>query len=214
MLLLLLKGFWWGAWWPYYTWLLAVEKAMRQRGAEPAWQSRTSNEGQVDSEERTMANDAFLKPEIPESLRDFMKMSIEQTKRAFDIFANNSEKAWKQLESSSQSTRVGLQSLNEKVAEITRKNAEANFALAMRLAESKDVNQAMELQSEHARKQMEAFVQQLEEMRDLAAKIIQEGSSAVAAAGQQAAQDMAKAASSAPSFTGSSYTPGSNQRSY
>jgi type II secretory pathway component PulM len=55
-----------------------------------------------------------MKPEIPESLRDLMKMSIEQAKRAFG------------------------------------------------------------LQSQHARKQMEAFVHQLEEMRDLAAQIIQE----------------------------------------
>lgn len=38
-----------------------------------------------------------------------------------------------------------------------RSNPEANFALALKLAESKDVVQAMELQSEHARKQMDAF---------------------------------------------------------
>ena len=46
--------------------------------------------------------------------------------------------------------------------------AEANFALALKLAESKDVVQAMELQSDHARKQMDAFAKQLEEIRDLA----------------------------------------------
>jgi hypothetical protein len=46
-----------------------------------------------------MANDAFMKPEIPESLRDLMKTSIEQAKRAFDTFAATSEKTgsrWKQ----------------------------------------------------------------------------------------------------------------------
>ena len=48
----------------------------------------------------------------------------------------------------------------------------------MRLAESKDLNQAMELQSQHVRKQMETFVHQLEEMRDLTAQIIQEASPA------------------------------------
>jgi Phasin protein len=42
------------------------------------------------------------------------------------------------------------------------------------LAESKDVGQAMELQTEHARKQMESFVHQLEEIRDLATQVIQE----------------------------------------
>jgi phasin len=121
-----------------------------------------------------MANDAFMKPEIPESLRDLMKMSIEQAKRAFDTFATTSEKTWRSLENTSQSARSGLKTLNTKIADITRSDAEANFALALKLAESKDINQAMELQSQHARKQMEAFVHQLEEMRDLAAQIIQE----------------------------------------
>jgi len=121
-----------------------------------------------------MANDAFMKPEIPESLRDLMKMSIEQAKRAFDTFATTSEKTWRSLETTSQSARSGLMTLNTKIADITRSDAEANFALALKLAEGKGINQAMELQSQHARKQMEAFVQQLEEMRDLAAQIIQE----------------------------------------
>ena len=48
----------------------------------------------------------------------------------------------------------------------------------MKLAESKDINQAMELQSQHVRKQMETFVHQLEEMRDLTAQIIQEANPA------------------------------------
>jgi phasin len=162
-----------------------------------------------------MANDAF-NPEIPESLRDLMKMSIEQAKRAFDTFAATREKTWKSIETSSQSARAGLTALNVKIAEITRNNAEANFALALKLAESKDINQAMELQTQHARKQMETFVQQLEEMRDLAAQIIQESSSAAAAAGKQAAEDMASAASSdarsAPGFASSSYAADGGKR--
>ena len=103
-----------------------------------------------------------------------MKVSIEQAKRAFDTFAATSEKTWKTFETSSRTVSSGLRSLNEKIAEITRSNAEANFALAMKLAESKDVGQAVELQTEHARKQMESFVHQLEEIRDLAAQVIQD----------------------------------------
>ena len=121
-----------------------------------------------------MANDAFMKTEVPDSFRDLMKVSIEQAKRAFDTFAATSEKTWKTFETSSRTVSSGLRSLNEKIAEITRSNAEANFALAMKLVESKDVGQAMELQTEHARKQMESFVHQLEEIRDLAAQVIQD----------------------------------------
>jgi phasin len=216
MLLLFLKSFWWAAWWPYSTWLLAMDKAMQRNGAfEPPWQHQAHDTGQVRTEESSMANDAFMKPEIPESMRDLMKTSIEQAKRAFDTFAATSEKTWKSLETSSQSARVGLTALNAKIAEITRDTAEANFALALKLADTKDINQAMDLQTQHARKQMEAFVHQLEEMRDLATQIIQESGSAAAAAGKQVTQDLASATSSArsaPGFASSSYAAAGDKR--
>jgi hypothetical protein len=57
MLLLLVKGFWWAASWPYSTWLLAVDKAMCRMNddCEPS-QHRTS-EGQVGIKESNMANE-------------------------------------------------------------------------------------------------------------------------------------------------------------
>ncbi len=164
-----------------------------------------------------MANDAFMKPEFPEPLRDLMKMSIEQARRAFETFAASSEKAWKSLETSSQSARASLQLLNAKIADITRANAEANFALALKLAESKDVAQAMELQSQHVRKQMDTFVHQLEEMRDLATQIIQDANPAKADFGptpttrSNSTSSSSGGASSYPSSGG--YTPG-GQRGY
>ena len=121
-----------------------------------------------------MGDDPFTKAEVPEAIRDLMKMSIEQAQRAFATFVATSEKTWKSFETSSQSARAGVKSLNEKIGDITRSNAEANFALALKLAESKDIAEAMELQSEHARKQMEAFGRQLEEIRDLATQVIQD----------------------------------------
>ena len=81
------------------------------------------------------------------------------------------------LETARSRPRSSLQLLNAKIAEITRANAEANFALAM-LAESTDVAPAMDLQSEQVRKQMDNFVHQLEEMRDLTTKIIQDANPA------------------------------------
>jgi len=160
-----------------------------------------------------MANDAFMKPEIPETLRELMKMSIEQAKRAFETFVSTSEKTWKSLENSSPSGRTSLYALNAKIAEITRLNAEANFALAMKLAESRDVHQAMELQSQHVRTQMETFVHQLEEMRDLAAQIIQEANPAKRtdvglSSVRSAPAGPSSAASSSPYAPSSSFTPG------
>jgi phasin len=169
-----------------------------------------------------MANDAFMKAEIPQALRELMKMSIEQARRAFETFVSTSEKTWKSLEASSPSGGGQLYALNAKIAEITRLNAEANFALAMRLAEAKDVNQAIEVQGEHLRKQMESFVHQLEEMRDLTAQMIHEAHpatrtdvssvrSAPFAAGD-AKSEAASGASFAAYAPASSVTPGKTGR--
>ncbi|MGE5259453.1 MAG: phasin family protein [Actinomycetota bacterium] len=160
-----------------------------------------------------MANDAFMKAEVPEPLRDLMKMSIEQARKAFDTFAASSDKAWKSLETTSQSARASLQQLNAKIAEITRANAEANFNLALKLAGCKDVAEAMELQSEHVRTQMEKFVHQLEEMRDLTTKIIQDANPAKTDIGpaptprNSASPTSSSSAHSYPS-SGGGYTPG------
>ncbi len=211
MLFLIARNLWWAAWWPYMTWLLAMQKAAEKSAARP----RPSEEPKGNAKDSTpqegnMANDAFMKPEFPEPLRELMKMSIEQARRAFDTFAASSEKAWKSLENSSQSARASLQQLNAKIAEITRANAEANFNLAVKLAECKDVGEAMELQSEHVRNQMDKFVHQLEEMRDLATKLIIDTSPAKTDLGSgPAPRNNASTSSSGHSYPSSSgYTPG------
>ena len=96
MLLLLFKNFWWAALWPYCTMQLAMEKAARQAadGFKPpppqGSQPPPPDTGPVRQQETIMASDAF-KPEIPEPLRQLMKMSIEQAKRAFETFISTSE---------------------------------------------------------------------------------------------------------------------------
>lgn len=183
MLSLMLRSLVWAAWWPASTWLLALEKATAQAGE--AFQSEASasaprpeNDAQPQPQqewrEQDMATDAFTKMEMPDSLRDLMKMGIEQARYAFETFAETNEKALRALESNSGAARDSLRSLNDKIADITRRNAEANFSLALKLAEAKDFNEAISMQSEHMKTQMERFASQMEEIRDLAAKVIQE----------------------------------------
>ena len=205
MLDLFVRNFMWAAWWPVSVWLLTVEKAAaRQRSAvpEPAPAAQAFDRVQVPQQERNMANE-FMKPEVPDSVRELMKLSIEQAQRAFETFVSTSEKTWKSFEAL---TPSGLQALNGKIAEITRANAEASFALAMKLAESKDLKQALELQSEHAKKQMETFAQQLEAMRDLAAKLIQDAKDAQTRSGL-GPSPVSSSQSQSYRGSGSSFTP-------
>ena len=136
-----------------------------------------------------MPTDAFGKSDIPESLRELMKSSIEQAKQAFDTFASSSEKAWESIEATSTASLGSMRSLNEKIAEITRANADENFNLALKLSDAKDMSQALEMQNAHARKQMGTFSKQLEEIRDLAAEIITESAAAASEATDEAQED-------------------------
>ena len=88
----------------------------------------------------------------------------------------------------------------------------------MRLAESKDVHQAMELQSRHVREQMETFVHQLEEMRDLTAQIIQDANPArtdvSSAKPSSNARPGLSSVGSSPYAPSRSYPPGETGRTY
>ena len=53
-----------------------------------------------------MATDSFMTPEIPQGLRDLLKLSIEQARRAFGTFVATSEKTWNSIETSSQRARA------------------------------------------------------------------------------------------------------------
>ena len=204
MLLLLFKNAMWAAWWPYYTMVLAMEKAATQAAA-----NRPKSVGS------TTVSDAPMQAELPPALRELMKMSIEQAKRAFEAFVTTSEQAWKSLETSAPGGRAGLFALNAKIVEIIRLNAEANFALAAKLAEAKDLAQAIELQSRHVKQQMDIFVHQLEEMRDLAAQIIQQANPAARTdAGVRAASGPSRGLSSSSYAPSSSFTPGETGRAY
>lgn len=122
--------------------------------------------------------------ELPDSIRSIMKSSIEQARKAFDSFVTTSENMLQGLDTSANPVADSLKSLNEKVAAFTRQNAEANFNLAMRLADARQLSEIVELQNAHMREQMETFSRQLEELRELTVKAVKEGSRAATSAMQ------------------------------
>ncbi len=122
--------------------------------------------------------------ELPDSIRSIMKSSIEQARKAFDSFVATSENMLHGLDTSANPVADSLKSLNEKVAAFTRQNAEANFNLAMRLADARQLSDIVELQNAHMREQMETFSKQLEELRELTVKAVKEGSRVASSAVQ------------------------------
>jgi phasin len=132
--------------------------------------------------------------ELPDSIRSIMKSSIEQARKAFDTFVASSEKMIHGLDTSANPVADNLKQLNEKIAAFTRQNAESNFNLALRLADARQLSEIVELQNAHVREQMETFSRQLDELREVTMKAVQEGSRA-------ATNAMQAPTNSAPSTT-------------
>lgn len=65
----------------------------------------------------------------------------------------------------------GATALNRKVIDIAQRNVNSGFDLAKSLAGAKTVPQAVELQSEYWRKQLESLPAQAEELRVLSTKV-------------------------------------------
>ncbi len=114
--------------------------------------------------------------ELPDSIRNVMKSSIEQARKAFDTFAASSEKLLQGVDTTTNPVADSIKVLNEKMATFTRQNAESNFNLAMKLADARQLSDIVELQNAHVRDQMETFSRQLEELRELTMKAVKDGS--------------------------------------
>lgn len=118
--------------------------------------------------------------EMPDSVRAMMKASIEQARNAFDTFIGNSQKAMGSFQMPPNAGGEGLKQLNDKIAEFTKLNADANFRLAMKLADAKQISEVLEIQNQHARELMETFSKQLEELRDLTTRVVQDSAKSAA----------------------------------
>lgn len=128
--------------------------------------------------------------DMPDSIRSIMKSSIEQAKKAFDTFISTSEKMMQSIDATSSTTTESLKALNEKIAQFTRQNAEANFNLALRLADARQMSEVVEMQNAHVREQMETFSRQLEELRELTTKVVKESARQTSTAMQETMNKM------------------------
>jgi len=115
--------------------------------------------------------------EMPEPMRQVMKSSIEQARRAFETFISASQQAMANIDTNSSPASHSMKMLNQKIAEFTKANAEANFDLAIKLADAKEMKDVIELQNHHVRHQMDTFAQQLEELRRLTTEVVTEAAS-------------------------------------
>jgi len=111
--------------------------------------------------------------EIPASVRDLASRSVDQAREAYNRFLEASRQAQELVSKSTDVFASGVREISEKTVKYTEANLQANFELAQRLVHAKDLKEALDIQSQFARQQMETFAQQAQELSRLLAQSAQ-----------------------------------------
>jgi phasin len=111
--------------------------------------------------------------EIPANVREVISKSVEQAKDAYSRLAEASRQAQELVAKSTSAMTVGAKELQEKAVQYAEANVNASFEAATRLVEAKDIKEALEIQGQFARRQVETFTQQAQEMSRLVAQAAQ-----------------------------------------
>ena len=111
--------------------------------------------------------------EIPATVRDLASKSVDQAREAYNRFIEAARQAHDVVLKSSDVLTSSAREMNEKTVKYTEANLQANFELAQRLVHAKDIKEALDIQSQFARHQMETFAHQAQELTRLVAQSAQ-----------------------------------------
>ena len=111
--------------------------------------------------------------EIPATVRDLASKSVDQAREAYNRFIEAARQAHDVVMKSSDVLTSSAREMNEKTVRYTEANLQANFELAQRLVHAKDIKEALDIQNQFARHQMETFAHQAQELTRLVAQSAQ-----------------------------------------
>ncbi len=113
--------------------------------------------------------------EIPQQMRELSLRNVEQGRAACAQFMEAMTQAtnmWLDAMPSNEMTS-GLKAVQERGMRFARQNAEAYFALASELANAKDMQDALAIQSRYAQDQWQALTYQAQELGRLTTEAAQ-----------------------------------------
>ena len=108
--------------------------------------------------------------EIPTEMRDFAERSVEQARKAFEGFVGAAHKAASAAEDAASNAQTNAKDMTTKVFDYAGANVAAAFDHAQKLVRAKDPQEALKLQAEYVRQQLEAIQTQAKEMGALVQK--------------------------------------------
>jgi phasin len=108
-----------------------------------------------------MANVPF---EIPNELREFAERSVDQARKAFEDFVTAARKAAGTVEGAAHEAQSGAKHVGSQILGFTEQNVNAVFDLTQKLAQAKDPQEALTLQSEFLKTQLDTLQRQAKEL--------------------------------------------------
>ena len=102
--------------------------------------------------------------EISPEMRDFAEKSVEQARNAVSAFIQNARKAADTLQTSTKTAELPASVAFSRGLDFTEQNVAAAFELAQKLVRARDVQEAMQLQSEYVRTQFTSLQSQAKEL--------------------------------------------------
>ena len=112
--------------------------------------------------------------ELPKSVREFAERGLDQTREAYGQFKTAAEEAAGLIEETTSKAADTATDMNLKAIDFAKSNVDATFELTRKLLKTRDINEAIELQVEFARKQVEAYNAQAKDMTTFATKAVQD----------------------------------------
>jgi phasin len=104
---------------------------------------------------------------IPEAMRAFAGTAVMQSREAYERAKATLDAGVEAVERSYDAAGQAATALNRKIIDIAQRNVNSGFDLAKSLASAKNLAEMVELQGAYWRKQLEALMEQAEEVREL-----------------------------------------------
>ena len=111
--------------------------------------------------------------EMPQQLRELAEKNVEQARAVYAQFMDAMAQAMSVLSTAPSNVMTsGFRDIQELAIRFAKENAEAGFALASELANAKDVQGVMTLQSRYAQTQLQSYARQAQELGRLMAEAV------------------------------------------
>jgi len=111
--------------------------------------------------ERKLASSPF---EIPNELRDFAERSVDQARKAFEGFVAVAQKTVGSVDGVASNAQSGAKTVGAQILGYTEQNVNAAFDLAHKLVQAKDPQEALAVQSEFLKAQLNSLQSQAKEL--------------------------------------------------